>query len=195
MKLGLVKIEEGICRGNVVHHEFIKRTPAEIKKQLDGVKNKRELKEKRKREQDENVRKKAEKRGEITVQDESKEKDANVEDCADEGDDFKDEGQDQRVLGKRGRNEVSDNRTGRTDKKALMKSKNFGERKASKSSPSSPKTQAAKKSSRPNTKEARLKRLGKYVDTKPDNNKKGSFGKSSNRPKPSGTPTFKRQKK
>jgi hypothetical protein len=33
---------------------------------LDGVKNKRELKEKRKREQEENVRKKAEKRGEIT---------------------------------------------------------------------------------------------------------------------------------
>ena len=60
---------------------------------------------------------------------------------------------------------------------------------------SKPKPQAAKKSSRPGTKEARLKRLGKYVDTKPDNNKKGSFGKSSNRPKPSGTPTFKRQKK
>ena len=73
MKLSLVKIEEGLCRGNVVHHEFIKKTPAEIKKQLDGVKNKRELKEKRKREQEENVRKKAEKRGELLDQDESKE--------------------------------------------------------------------------------------------------------------------------
>ena len=73
MKLSLVKIEEGICRGNVVHHEFIKKTPAEIKKQLDGVKNKRELKEKRKREQEENVRKKAEKRGELLDQDENKE--------------------------------------------------------------------------------------------------------------------------
>ena len=72
MKLSLVKIEEGLCRGNVVHHEFIKKTPAEIKKQLDGVKNKRELKEKRKREQEENVRKKAEKRGELHDQDESK---------------------------------------------------------------------------------------------------------------------------
>jgi hypothetical protein len=76
-----------------------------------------------------------------------------------------------------------------------MKSKSFTERKSSKSSQSSSKPQASKKSSRPGTKEARLKRLGKYVDTKPDNNKKGNFGKSSSRPKPSGTPTFKRQKK
>jgi len=50
MKLSLVKIEEGICRGNIVHHEYIKKSPAEIKKQLDAVKNKRDLKEKRKRE-------------------------------------------------------------------------------------------------------------------------------------------------
>lgn len=48
--LSLVKIEEGVCRGNVVHHSYIDRTPAEIKKQLDSLKNKRELKEKRKRE-------------------------------------------------------------------------------------------------------------------------------------------------
>jgi ribosome biogenesis protein SSF1/2 len=50
MTLKLIKIEEGVCRGNVVHHEFIKKTPAEIKKQLDSLKNKRELKEKRKKE-------------------------------------------------------------------------------------------------------------------------------------------------
>ena len=31
MTLKLIKIEEGVCRGNVVHHEFIKKTPAEIK--------------------------------------------------------------------------------------------------------------------------------------------------------------------
>jgi ribosome biogenesis protein SSF1/2 len=94
MKLGLVKIEEGICRGNVVHHEFIKRTPAEIKKQLDGVKNKRELKEKRKREQEENVRKKAEKKGEITSVDKdyAYEKDGDADGGDNEGDDFKDEG-------------------------------------------------------------------------------------------------------
>jgi ribosome biogenesis protein SSF1/2 len=92
MKLSLVKIEEGICRGNVVHHEYINRTPAEIKKQLDGVKNKRDLKEKRKREQDENVRKKAEKRGEIPDQDAKNEQDGEGDGTAKEEDDFKDEG-------------------------------------------------------------------------------------------------------
>jgi len=45
MNLGLVKIEEGVCKGNVVHHEYVNRTPAEIKKQMDGLKNKRDLKE------------------------------------------------------------------------------------------------------------------------------------------------------
>jgi ribosome biogenesis protein SSF1/2 len=65
MNLKLIKIEEGICKGNVVHHEFIKLTPAQIKKQADSLKNKRELKEARKKEQEENVRRKAEKRGEL----------------------------------------------------------------------------------------------------------------------------------
>lgn len=137
MKLGLVKIEEGICRGNVVYHEFIKRTPAEIKKQLDGVKNKRDLKEKRKREQDENVRKKAEKRGEIVATDKDGEKKGQEQGEGAEGeDDFKDEGQDSRVLGKRARPESTDNRTGRTDKKALTKSRSTTERKQSKSTAS-----------------------------------------------------------
>lgn len=65
MNFSLVKIEEGVCRGNVVYHEHIKRTPGEIKKQMDSLKNKRDLKEKRKKEQEENVRRKLEKKGEI----------------------------------------------------------------------------------------------------------------------------------
>ena len=32
MKLKLVKIEEGFCRGNVVFHQFIKLSKSEIKK-------------------------------------------------------------------------------------------------------------------------------------------------------------------
>ena len=39
-------------------HQYINKSPAEIKKQLDSMKGKRELKEKRKKEQEENVRKK-----------------------------------------------------------------------------------------------------------------------------------------
>jgi hypothetical protein len=50
MNFSLIKIEEGVCKGNVVHHEYIKLTPKEIKTQLDSLKNKRELKEKRKKE-------------------------------------------------------------------------------------------------------------------------------------------------
>ena len=48
LSMSLYKIEEGVCRGNVVYHSHIKKSPAEIKKQMDGLKNKRELKEKRK---------------------------------------------------------------------------------------------------------------------------------------------------
>ena len=44
----LIKIEEGLCRGNVVFHALKRKTPAEVKKQLDSLKNKRDLKEKRK---------------------------------------------------------------------------------------------------------------------------------------------------
>ena len=58
MRLNLVKIEENFCRGNVVFHKHIKLERSEIKKQMDSLKSKRELKEKRKRVQEENVKKK-----------------------------------------------------------------------------------------------------------------------------------------
>lgn len=48
LTLRLVKIEEGLCRGNVVFHAHQTRTPKEVKQQLDSLKNKRELKAKRK---------------------------------------------------------------------------------------------------------------------------------------------------
>lgn len=60
LKIKLVKIEEGFCRGNVVFHAFINKSKAEIKKQMDEMKNKRELKEKRKKIQEENVKRKQE---------------------------------------------------------------------------------------------------------------------------------------
>ena len=87
LSLKLVKIEEGVCRGNVVHHEYIKRTPGEIKKQLDSLKNKRELKEKRKKEQEENVRKKMIAKGQISDEDDTKKGAKDEDDIADEGDD------------------------------------------------------------------------------------------------------------
>merc|ERR1712130_949503 len=58
MKLQLVKIEEGLLDGEVLHHEFVEKTEEEKK----IIKEKREKakreKEKRKRDQEKNVRKK-----------------------------------------------------------------------------------------------------------------------------------------
>lgn len=56
-----MKIVEGLCRGNVVYHAFQTKTPAEIRKQIDSIKDAKELKEKRKQIQEENVRRKKEK--------------------------------------------------------------------------------------------------------------------------------------
>ena len=39
LKLRLIKIQEGFCRGNVVFHAHQAKTPAEIKKQLDALKD------------------------------------------------------------------------------------------------------------------------------------------------------------
>ena len=114
MTLKLIKIEEGVCRGNVVHHSFITKTPGEIKQQFDSLKDKRELKAQRKKQQEENVRKKQIARGELKEDEADQNEDA-------ANDDVKDEHEDARVLGKRKRNELGLNRTGRTDKKALVK--------------------------------------------------------------------------
>jgi len=60
LKLKLVKIEEGLCRGNVVYHSYVKLSKGEIKAQMDELKRKRELKAERKRVQDANVKRKQE---------------------------------------------------------------------------------------------------------------------------------------
>lgn len=80
LKMKLVKIEEGLCRGNVVYHAFQTKSPKEIKKQLDSLKNKRELKEARKKQQEENVAKKKEKADEKAGKEVRWEKDDNNQD-------------------------------------------------------------------------------------------------------------------
>jgi hypothetical protein len=55
-----MKIEEGFCRGNVVFHALVDKSKADIKKNMDTLKSKRELKEKRKKIQEANVAKKEE---------------------------------------------------------------------------------------------------------------------------------------
>ena len=58
LKLKLHKIQEGFCRGNVTYHRSLKLSKGEVKKQLDSLRSKRELKEHRKRVQENNVRRK-----------------------------------------------------------------------------------------------------------------------------------------
>jgi ribosome biogenesis protein SSF1/2 len=85
LKLSLVKIVEGLCRGNVVYHAFQTKTPAEVRKQIDSIKSAKELKEKRKRIQEENVRRKQEKLQK------AEEEIARVEDAAANADEDKDD--------------------------------------------------------------------------------------------------------
>ncbi|XP_076461005.1 suppressor of SWI4 1 homolog isoform X2 [Babylonia areolata] len=62
LTLQLVKIEEGLGDGAVLFHEFVSKTPEEVQSLKAMVEKKRQLRERRKREQLENIRKKAEKK-------------------------------------------------------------------------------------------------------------------------------------
>lgn len=55
LTLKLVKIEEGICSGRVLHHEFVQKTSAEIKALEKRHLEKMKLKEQRKKEQEANI--------------------------------------------------------------------------------------------------------------------------------------------
>ncbi|AAS50326.1 AAL040Wp [Eremothecium gossypii ATCC 10895] len=60
LTLKLVKIEEGICSGKVLHHEYVQKTDAEIRALEKRHAQKLKLKEQRRKEQEENIaRKKA----------------------------------------------------------------------------------------------------------------------------------------
>jgi ribosome biogenesis protein SSF1/2 len=55
MTLQLVKIEAGVCDGEVLHHQFVHKSLKESKLLNKRIKEKKKLKLKRKREQEENV--------------------------------------------------------------------------------------------------------------------------------------------
>ncbi|QHS72504.1 rRNA-binding ribosome biosynthesis protein [Saccharomyces paradoxus] len=58
LTLKLIKIEEGICSGKVLHHEFVQKSSEEIKALERRHAAKMRLKEQRKKEQEENIAKK-----------------------------------------------------------------------------------------------------------------------------------------
>ena len=58
MSLRLVKIEEGLLDGEILHHEFVQKTDEEKKEIRDNRERRKREKEKRRKEQEKNVRKK-----------------------------------------------------------------------------------------------------------------------------------------
>ena len=58
MTLELVKIEEGLCDGEVLYHTYISKTSEEINELRQRTAEKKRLKEQRKREQEANVERK-----------------------------------------------------------------------------------------------------------------------------------------
>lgn len=58
MTLQLVKVEEGLCSGGIIFHEFVKKTPEEIKMLRDSIEQREALRKQRKAEQEANVRRK-----------------------------------------------------------------------------------------------------------------------------------------
>ncbi len=61
MTLELVKIEDGLCDGEVLYHTYVSKTSEEIAELRKRTIEKKRLKEQRKREQEENVKRKQEK--------------------------------------------------------------------------------------------------------------------------------------
>lgn len=59
MEWGLIKIEEGLGTGDVLHHELIKKSKSEDQRIKQKIKEKEKLKAQRKKQQEENVKKKA----------------------------------------------------------------------------------------------------------------------------------------
>jgi len=59
VRLRLIKIEEGVCEGAILHHELIQKTPAEVALLEEMRAQKRKIKEKRKKQQEANIKKKS----------------------------------------------------------------------------------------------------------------------------------------
>ena len=59
MTLRLVKIEEGLLDGEILHHEFVEKTEEEKKEIRENRERRKREKEKRKKEQEKNIRKKS----------------------------------------------------------------------------------------------------------------------------------------
>ena len=100
LKLRLTKVEEGLCGGKVMWHEYISKSAAEEREMEKVHERRRQEKERRKAEQRENVqRKRAERKakggeaeGDEEVEDEEMEEDGELEDAVEEDEEIEDGG-------------------------------------------------------------------------------------------------------
>lgn len=51
MELEVVKIEEGLCSGKVLHHAFVEKSAEDVSRQQTEVEQQQKLKEERRRQQ------------------------------------------------------------------------------------------------------------------------------------------------
>lgn len=76
MTLELVKIEDGLCDGEVLYHSHVSKSSEEISELRKRTMEKKRLKEQRKREQEENVKRKEEKKKPAKKEDDNEEEQA-----------------------------------------------------------------------------------------------------------------------
>ncbi|KAK4620144.1 Brix domain-containing protein [Fulvia fulva] len=85
MRLRLTKVEEGVCNGKVMWHEYIHKTPEEIKKMDKKKEQERQVKDRRRAEQKANVEKKrAERKASGQHGEEDDDEDEDLEDLSDD---------------------------------------------------------------------------------------------------------------
>jgi ribosome biogenesis protein SSF1/2 len=102
MKMRMVKMEEGLCEGRVMWHEFVKKTEAEQKEMERKWAKRREEKEQRRKAQKENVERKKELRRNTKANggredgdvEQKEDDDEEMDDGWDSEDDSEDEGED-----------------------------------------------------------------------------------------------------
>lgn len=105
MRMRLVKVEEGVCSGKVMWHEFVDKSPEEVKQQEQMWEKRRAEKEARRREQRENIEKKRKERKATGKGDEDDENEYDTDDIEHLDDDdldemaYEDVSEDEELLG------------------------------------------------------------------------------------------------
>jgi len=80
MKLRLIKVEEGLCGGRVMWHDYVKKSEAEVKEMDETWERRRKEKEQRKKQQKENIERKRQEKAKARANGEEVKEDEEDED-------------------------------------------------------------------------------------------------------------------